>query len=86
MGTGGSSPLAKRRVVKLTTHLPLVSRLRMIGAIPPHHHHVFMAWFLVKHMDNFTFPVKSQKYYYYYYYYYYYKFHPHNEVGSKGML
>jgi hypothetical protein len=41
--------------MKLATHLHLVPRLRMRGAIPPLPHYVFMAWFLVKHRDNFTY-------------------------------
>jgi hypothetical protein len=43
------------RGVKLTTHLHLVPRSRMRGAIPPLLHYVFMAWCLVKRRDNFTF-------------------------------
>jgi len=42
--------------MKLTTHLHLVPRLTMCGAIPPL---LFVclwhAWYLVKHRDNFTF-------------------------------
>jgi hypothetical protein len=38
-----------------TTHLHLVPRSRMRGAIPPLPHYVFVAWCLVKHRDNFTF-------------------------------
>jgi hypothetical protein len=41
--------------VKLTTHLHLVPRSRLRGAIPPLPQYVFMAWCLVKHRDNFTF-------------------------------
>jgi hypothetical protein len=41
--------------VKLTTHLHLVPRSRMCGAIPPLPQYVFMAWSLVKHRDSFTF-------------------------------
>jgi hypothetical protein len=41
--------------VKLTTHINLVPRSRMRGAIPPFPQYVFMAWCLVKHRDNFTF-------------------------------
>jgi hypothetical protein len=37
------------------THLYLVPRSRMRGAIPLHPQYVFMAWCLVKHRDNFTF-------------------------------
>jgi hypothetical protein len=40
--------------VKLTTHLHLVPRSRMSGAIPPFPLYIFMAWCLVKHRDNFT--------------------------------
>jgi len=42
------------RGVKLTTHLHLVLRSRMRGAIIPLPQCVFMAWYLVKHRDNFT--------------------------------
>jgi hypothetical protein len=41
--------------LKLTTHLHLLPRWRMSGAIPPFLQYVFMAWCLVKHRDNFTF-------------------------------
>jgi hypothetical protein len=41
--------------VKLTTHLHLVPRPRMRGAIPPLTQYVLMVWCLVKHRDNFTF-------------------------------
>jgi hypothetical protein len=50
MGTRGSSG----RGVKLTTHLHLVPRSRVSGTILPLPQYVFMAWFLVKHRDNFT--------------------------------
>jgi hypothetical protein len=64
----GPTPFCNRglftRDVKLTTHLRLVPRLRMLGAIPPFLSYVFMAWplvnhgslmarYLVKHRDNF---------------------------------
>jgi hypothetical protein len=42
------------RSVKLSTHLDLMPRLRMRGAIPPLPQYVFMAWCLVKHRNNFT--------------------------------
>jgi hypothetical protein len=41
--------------MKLTTHLHLVPKSRMHGAIPPLPQYVFMAWCLVKHRDKFTF-------------------------------
>jgi hypothetical protein len=41
------------RGVKLITHLHLVPRSRMHGAIPPLPQYVFMAWCLVKHRDIF---------------------------------
>jgi hypothetical protein len=41
--------------VKLTTHLHLVLRSRIRGAIPPLPQYVFMAWCLVKHGDSLTF-------------------------------
>jgi hypothetical protein len=40
--------------VKLTTHLHLVPKSRMSGAIPPLPQLVFMMWCLVKHRDNFA--------------------------------
>jgi hypothetical protein len=43
--------------VKLTTHLYLVPRSRISGAIPPLTLYVFMARCLIKHRDNFTFTV-----------------------------
>jgi hypothetical protein len=43
------------RSVKLNTHLHLVPKSIMREAIPPLPQYVFMAWFLVKHRDNFTF-------------------------------
>jgi hypothetical protein len=51
MGTGGSFPGGKSgRGVKLTTHLHLVPRSRMRGAIySSTHQYIFMAWCLVKH-------------------------------------
>jgi hypothetical protein len=52
-GGGGSFPGDKATgSVKLTTHLHLVPRLRTRGAIPPLNQYVFMAWYLVKHMDT----------------------------------
>jgi len=38
--------------VKLTTHLHLVPRLSMRGAVPPRPHDIFMAWCLVKHRNK----------------------------------
>jgi len=43
------------QVVKLTTQLHLVLRLRMCGAVAPVPKYNFMAWCLVKHSNNFTF-------------------------------
>jgi len=52
--------------VKLTTHLHVVMRLRMCGAISPLPQYVFMvwclikqmmAWYLVKYRDKFTFTI-----------------------------
>jgi hypothetical protein len=53
-----SYPMGTRALslgVKLTTHLHLVPRSRLHGAIPPLPQYVFIAWCLVKHRDNFTF-------------------------------
>jgi len=47
--------------VKLTTHLPLVLRSRVRGAIPPLPQYAFTAWCLFKHRDNFTFYQQLQK-------------------------
>jgi hypothetical protein len=44
----------KELVMKLTTHLHLVLRLRMCGAIPPLPQYVSMLCYLVKHRKNFT--------------------------------
>jgi len=52
--------------VKVTTHLHLVARLGICGAVPPliflrgvmlneSEGHVFMTWYLVKHRSNFIF-------------------------------
>jgi hypothetical protein len=43
------------RSVKLTTHLHLVLRSGVRGAIPSLPQYVFMAWRLVKHRDKFTY-------------------------------
>jgi hypothetical protein len=40
------------RGVKLTTHLHVVSRLRMDATIPPLPQYVFMAWCLARYRDN----------------------------------
>jgi hypothetical protein len=34
---------------------PSSAEVRMLGDIPPLPQYAFMAWFLVKHRDNFTF-------------------------------
>jgi hypothetical protein len=44
---------------ELTTHFPLVPRLRMRGAVPPLPQYAFMAWYLVKQRENFTFTLIS---------------------------
>jgi hypothetical protein len=49
MDNGGPFPVGKT-----ATPFHLVSRLRMRGYIPPLPQCVFMAWYLVKHRDNFT--------------------------------
>jgi len=43
--------------MKLTTHLHVVQRLITRGAIPPFSQYVFMALYLVKHREIFTFNV-----------------------------
>jgi hypothetical protein len=40
--------------MKLTTDLHLGPRLRRYGGIPPFLQYVFMAWYFIKHKDNFT--------------------------------
>jgi hypothetical protein len=45
--------------VKVPTHLHLVPRLRMLEDIPPLPQYVFMAWYLFKHGENFTFTYES---------------------------
>jgi len=41
--------------MKLNTHLYLMPRSRMCGAVPPLPQYVFMAWYIVKHGDTLTF-------------------------------
>jgi hypothetical protein len=41
--------------MKLTTHLQLVLKLSIHGAISPPPLYVFVVWFLINHRDNFTF-------------------------------
>jgi len=48
---------ARGRGVKLTTHLRVVPGLGMSGTIRPLPKFVFMAWYLVKHSDSFTFTL-----------------------------
>jgi hypothetical protein len=55
MGTRGSFPGVKRPDRYLTTHLHLVPRLRIRGAISALTQYVFMAWCIIKHRDKFTF-------------------------------
>jgi len=55
MGIRGSFHGGKGWGMKLTTHLHLVPRSRMHGAIPTFPQYPLMAWSLVKHRDNFTF-------------------------------
>jgi hypothetical protein len=52
---GDSFSGLKRWGVKLTTRLHIVPRLRMRGGVFPLPQYVFMAWYLLKHKDNFTF-------------------------------
>jgi hypothetical protein len=54
MGTGGPFSPGGGREVGLTTRLLLVPGSGMRGAIPPPQY-VFMAWYLVKDRDNFTY-------------------------------
>jgi hypothetical protein len=55
MGTGDSFLGIKRPGREADHSLSLVPRLRMGRAIPPLPQYVFMAWFLVKHRDNFAY-------------------------------
>jgi hypothetical protein len=43
----------------MTTHLHIVPRLRMSGAIPPLRQYAFMTWYSKKHRDDFTFYLYS---------------------------
>jgi hypothetical protein len=47
--------------VMLTTHLHLVPRSRMGGAIPPLLQCTYMVWCLVKYRDDFTFYLLSDR-------------------------
>jgi hypothetical protein len=42
--------------MRLTTHLHLLSRLRIIGTTPPLPQYVFMAWYYGRHRDKFALP------------------------------
>jgi hypothetical protein len=57
VGTRGSFPGGlSGRGVKLTTHIHLVPKSRMRGAVPPLSRYAFVAWCSVKEaQDNFTF-------------------------------
>jgi len=56
MGTGGSFPGDKAADACSWSLKPcIVPRLRMRGVTHPFLQYVFMAWYLVKHKDNFTF-------------------------------
>jgi hypothetical protein len=57
-----SKPRKSGRGVKLTTHLHLVPRLRMRGAVPPLSQYVLMVWCLVMHKDNFNFTWSSSSF------------------------
>jgi hypothetical protein len=52
--SNGYQGLFFHRGVKLSSHLQLEPRL-LCGAISPLPQYVFMAWYLVKHRDSFTF-------------------------------
>jgi hypothetical protein len=60
---GALSLGVKERGREATTHLHLLPRSRMHGAIPPLSQYVFMAWCLVKHRDNFTFTFCQEQLY-----------------------
>jgi hypothetical protein len=51
----GALSLGVKWLGREVDHIHLVPRSRIRGAIPILPHYVFMAWFLVKHKDNFTF-------------------------------
>jgi hypothetical protein len=59
MGIGALTEVLSGRGVRLTTHLHLVPRLRIRGAIPPLTQYVSLAWCLVKHRDDFSFIFQS---------------------------
>jgi hypothetical protein len=60
-GTGESFPGVKAaRGMKLTIHLQLVQRLRMHVVKPAFSQHVFTAWCLIEHKDNFSFTPSIQ--------------------------
>jgi hypothetical protein len=53
---GALLPGQSSRSVKLTTHLHLVARSRMMG-LHLHSPYIFMAWCLIKHRDSFIFCI-----------------------------
>jgi len=48
----GGYPGLKRPRLNLPTHLHLVLRLRMYGALRPYRQYIFMAWRLVKRYEE----------------------------------
>jgi hypothetical protein len=52
---GVLSPGIKRLGVRLTIHLHLVLKIKMRGAMPPLLQYMFMARYLVKHVEDFIF-------------------------------
>jgi hypothetical protein len=51
---GSFTPGYRGRGPNLTTHLHIVLRLRMCGAVSPLPQYIFMAWYLVRGSENFT--------------------------------
>jgi hypothetical protein len=62
MGYHGMFPQKYNRGVKLTIHLHLVPRLRILE-IHFHSPYIFMAWCLIKPRDKFTFTVTEFTHY-----------------------
>jgi hypothetical protein len=59
MGAGGSLSGGKGPGLKLTTHLHLMPRPKMVE-LYSHSSDVFMAWCLIKYRDSFTFYLYSE--------------------------
>jgi hypothetical protein len=62
MGTGILLPEVQQPGRKVTSHLNLVTKLRMRGVIPPLFHISSGGWCIIKYRDNYTFSITRLSY------------------------